>query len=67
MTQQALEKLHGAIRLDIVPTQAEVDDRLVVCLQSPGQLLEPNAGETILAQIKLSKFGVVLDNLTNDA
>lgn len=60
------EKLDSALGLDVVATKAEMDQSLVVTLHYFGELLQPSIGEAVLAEIKLCKLGVVLDDLADD-
>ena len=60
------EELDSAFGLDVVAAEAEMDQSLVVTLHYFSELLQPSVSEAILAEIKLSKLGVVLDDLAND-
>lgn len=66
MRDDGPEKLDRALGLDVVATEAEMDQSLVVTFHNFSELLKPRIGEAILAEIKLSELRVVLDNLTND-
>ena len=60
VAHQALEKLDSALDLDVITTQTETDDSLVVALKNASKLLDSNIGDEIPAQINLGKFSVIL-------
>ena len=66
VAHHALEKMHCSLSLDVIPAKAQMDERLVAGLEDFGELLEASVRKTILAQIKLSELGVILDDLADD-
>ena len=60
VAHQALEKLDSSLDLDIVTTETEMDNSLVVALKNACELLDSNIGDKISAQINLRKSCVIL-------
>ena len=66
VSHQGAEQLNCTIRLNVVSTKTEVDQTAIVLLQRGGEQLEPSPSKAVLAQIQLSEFVAVLDDLADD-
>ena len=66
MPNQASEQGNGTLSLDIVPSYAEVHDRLVVVLKNASQLLKTHICDTVLTDVELGELRVIFHDLADD-